>query len=74
MSGQKIIDGLEYLLASMPGWEPIETAPRDGTLVNLLCEGGEDRGYWDGEWSTDLGLGEPSGWRPFMGGIFRRVS
>ena len=57
-------------------WQPIETAPKDGTRVRLLCPGGEDAGFYDdytrllewdgidGEWCTDLGNGEPSHWMP----------
>ena len=49
------------------GWLPIETAPKDGTRVKLLTQGGkEDIGYWSnyprynpddlpGEWSTEFG-------------------
>lgn len=60
-------------------WRPISTAPMDGTRILLLCECGIDAGYFDdwshiawrveiseinGEWSTDLGNGEPSEWKP----------
>ena len=60
-------------------WMPISTAPMDGTRILLLCECGVDAGYFDdwshvawrveisginGEWSTDLGNGEPSEWKP----------
>lgn len=59
------------------GWQPIETAPRDGTRVRLLCSGREDFGFYQdytermlpgdtlsGEWSTEYGHGEPTHWRP----------
>lgn len=52
-------------------WQPMETAPNDGTLVELDCFSGGDFGYFDGEWSTAYGNGQPLGWMPFMGGIFR---
>lgn len=64
-------------------WQPIETAPKDGTSVRLLSERGNDVGYWcdysgrepaakdpesgevlHGEWSTELGNGEPTHWMP----------
>lgn len=67
----------------MSDWQPIETAPKDGSSVRLLSEHGNDVGYWCdytardqlptcpftgepmvGEWSTELGNGEPSHWKP----------
>jgi len=58
-------------------WQPIKTASKDGTQVKLLCPEGEDCGYWEdyterpwmmmpGEWSTDLGNGEPTHWKPIL--------
>lgn len=56
-----------YLSQDVKGWLPIETAPKDGTRVKLLTQGGkEDIGYWSnyprynpdnlpGEWSTEFG-------------------
>lgn len=55
------------LSGDVKGWLPIETAPKDGTRVKLLTQGGkEDIGYWSnyprynpddlpGEWSTEFG-------------------
>ncbi len=63
-------------------WQPIETAPKDGTEVLLISVDSSgpnvDMGYWDdyttrhlwedgdleGEWSTDLGMGDPILWMP----------
>jgi hypothetical protein len=56
----------------MEKFNSMATAPLDGTLVELDCPNGGDFGYFDGEWSTAYGNGEPTGWLPFMGGIFRR--
>ena len=58
---------IPYLSGDVKGWLPIETAPKDGTRVKLLTQGGkEDIGYWSnyprynpddlpGEWSTEFG-------------------
>jgi hypothetical protein len=45
-------------------WQIIDTAPKDGTRVRLLCLGGEDHGFFDTEWSTERGNGEPLLWVP----------
>ena len=56
-------------------WLPISSAPKDETLVALLCPNGPDYGrYYNyshredaqlaGEWSTMLGNGEPTHWKP----------
>ena len=61
-------------LAEENEWKPIETAPKNGMTVQLLCPGGVDTGHWcdyrdrgyeiNGEWSTEHGHGEPCKWRP----------
>lgn len=43
-------------------WKIIDTAPKDGTRVKLLCPGGEDFGFFDTEWSTERGNGQPLLW------------
>jgi hypothetical protein len=48
-------------------WQIIDTAPRDGTRVKLLCILGEDFGFFDTEWSTENGRGEPLLWAPANG-------
>ena len=62
-------------IASMADWQPIATAPKDGTRVDLMnAENGyTDFGFWfdyrgniqspEGEWSTDLGNGDMTHWR-----------
>jgi hypothetical protein len=54
-----------------PDWRPMDTAPKDGTIVHLQCPFGDDIGYFDDEWTTEFGNGEPTGWLPFMGGLAR---
>lgn len=58
----------------MSEWQPIETAPQDGTEVLLHCaEGDINVAYWDGTWWADTieggdvtrrGSGEPTHWMP----------
>lgn len=50
-------------------WQPMETAPKDGTVVTVLCEGGEDFAAFDGEWTSHFGYGEPTAWRQFLGNL-----
>jgi len=56
-------------------WRPIGTAPRDGTVVELMNAGSRltDTGHWcdytggtrlDGEWSQEAGNGDMTHWRP----------
>lgn len=53
-------------------WQPIETAPKDGTVFDVPPDSGYTRAFWqDGFWwwhnvETDgLAVGpEPKGWRP----------
>lgn len=59
-------------MATLIGWQPIETAPKDGSIIDLLCEDGrwadcywgapehccgEAGQYCDSEWH-----GAPDGW------------
>ena len=43
------------------GWQPIETAPKDGSRVMLWIDGGSEFGFWngrswdDGDFVNDLG-------------------
>lgn len=48
------------------GWRGIETAPKDGTIIEFLnvTNGLHDVGNWDrGKWATDCGCGEMTHWR-----------
>lgn len=45
------------------------TAPKDGTVVTVQCEGGEDYAAFDGEWTSHFGYGEPTAWRQFLGNL-----
>jgi hypothetical protein len=45
-------------------WQIIDTAPKDGTRIKLLCPKGEDYGFFDTEWSTERGNGTPILWAP----------
>ena len=47
----------------MADWQPIETAPRDGTSVLLACPGADN--IFIGAWKTaysELGRGDHTGW------------
>ena len=54
-------------------WRPIETPPKDGTWVRVLCPNGEYVALWDtyqdgmGEWASWHGRGEPTHWMPLPG-------
>lgn len=56
----------------MTDWQPIETAPRDGTAIILDIGPGRARAYWDEELRTWVlchplhmeSVREPKGWRP----------
>lgn len=54
-------------------WQPIETAPTDGTDVILAIPGekepkigyfDESRGYWRSNWPAEI---QPTHWRPMFG-------
>ncbi len=52
-------------------WQPIETAPRDGTFVHLKFGCTESIGFWlNGEWLNGMGekfrYDEPSSWMPLL--------
>jgi len=65
----------------MTGWQPIETAPKDGTRIALRrddCPGYDTHGVWDGSaWMTaaffiraDMRLlGQPTHWRAIAGPV-----
>lgn len=58
--------------AMADGWQPIETAPKDGTHIWLGDSGGVVTGYWSpvyGGWRCDWDMGrgdgkKPTHWRP----------
>lgn len=80
MNDQKLNRALtESRLNDGLGWMPIETAPKDGTQVELLNEnsGLTDMGFWcdytkrgyqslsglSGEWDQEFGNGDMTHWR-----------
>jgi len=63
----------------MTDWRPIDTAPRDGTVVRLLCSVGDDRPKFEavgryrdlGAWTEvgkNGGLLVPTHWAPIPDG------
>lgn len=60
----------DSIMALLPGWQPIETAPKDGTRVLLYRPGEQIIGYWwrgadDEYWNAARGLEfyGPTHWR-----------
>lgn len=67
----RAIDDAIAALSALPCWQPMETAPKDGTRVLLRWAGSDDvqiGAFWphDNVWSLDdmRSLPEPSGWMP----------
>jgi hypothetical protein len=60
-------------MAKLTDWRIIDTAPKDGTRVKLLCPGGKDFGFFDTEWSTEGGNGEPLLWAPANSAALQEV-
>lgn len=50
----------------MPGWQPIKSAPKDGTRVMLYCpKAGQYEAFWEAEWVCYVDcLSEPTHWIP----------
>lgn len=58
----------------MSQWQPIETAPRDGSTF-LICRAGEDD-HFDGYGSYEVGRYDPymtTDYQEVEGGLFRKV-
>lgn len=53
----------------MEGWQPIETAPRDGTVVHLKCESRPDFSQQVMYWDNNRGW-----WAGYAFALMRRVS
>lgn len=81
----EIVNGELVAIPKMEeNWLPINTAPKDGTKVELknVNNGLRDVGCWcdylgrgavsgsEGEWSQELGNGDMTHWRPKMPVIF----
>ena len=60
---------------ALEGWQPIESAPKDGTVLDLYNENWRApmRGLWDHEWAAEVRemsrrgpftIEDPTHWRP----------
>ena len=55
------------LVVDTAGWQPIETIPKDGTVVEVIDESGfACKAQWNSErvLASSLRLGVPKSWRP----------
>lgn len=64
-----LIVNLSAKLAAIPAWQPIETAPKDGTRVSLCSHSGNvASGYWEhyttSWWDWPFSFEEPTRWMP----------
>lgn len=61
---EKIVEAVSAAVIERLGWQPIETAPKDGSWIKVLADGGEhvvrwvggpdgEPPDWDYDWYTD---------------------